>query len=353
PLPEYVIWLQSPLAGACAAAIIDRTHKNIYSNIWMELHQRATYQLWAEIEKRSSVELWKAIESELKSNVPPIERNLTHPIRTQIALQMETRFGPAWGPNYNQQMFSEEFWSGMTEYMKQQLSEVDLLTLEEMLSRNRFAWQAAGKISWYSGLGSHDAESLIFLDYANSSGFDLKDIRGLVALSRNCGWWWTFEDVCIITERPMNLFLDAEGRLHNDFGPSLEYADGWSIFSRHGSFVPERVIEFSSRKNLREIEREQNTEVRRHLIELYGLEQFLKDSEAVIIDEDECGSLYRRDLIADEPIVVVKVKNSTAEPDGTFRWYFLRVPPEISTAREAVAWTFGLNVNDYAPEVET
>ena len=32
--------------------------------------------------------------------------------------------------------------------------------------------------------------------------------------------------------------------------------------------------------------------------------------------------------------------NSTPEPDGTRRTYFLRVPPQMRTAREAVAWTF-------------
>ena len=39
---------------------------------------------------------------------------------------------------------------------------------------------------------------------------------------------------------------------------------------------------------------------------------------------------------------MVEVVNSTPEPDGSRKTYFLRVPPTIGTAREAVAWTFGL-----------
>ena len=50
---------------------------------------------------------------------------------------------------------------------------------------------------------------------------------------------------------------------------------------------------------------------------------------------------------------MVEVVNSTPEPDGTRKTYFLRVPPTTRTAREAVAWTFGLRADAYRPAVET
>ncbi len=50
---------------------------------------------------------------------------------------------------------------------------------------------------------------------------------------------------------------------------------------------------------------------------------------------------------------MVEVINATAEPDGGFRHYFLRVPPDTKTAREAVAWSFGLPSRNYAPEIES
>jgi hypothetical protein len=50
---------------------------------------------------------------------------------------------------------------------------------------------------------------------------------------------------------------------------------------------------------------------------------------------------------------MVEVLNSTPEPDGTRKTYFLRVPPNLRTAREAVAWTFGLAGSQYRPERET
>jgi hypothetical protein len=50
---------------------------------------------------------------------------------------------------------------------------------------------------------------------------------------------------------------------------------------------------------------------------------------------------------------MLEVVNSTPEPDGSFKRYWLRVPPQMQTAREASAWTFGLTSKEYEPLVET
>ena len=354
PLPEYVIWLTSPLAGAAAASILGRTRENVFSRTWSNPYQLMFDRMWRKAEMEDSISLWKGAEDELTREPLAVLRYIVEPIRTQIGLQMEARFGPTMGPPHAyQQMFTTETWETILDYLSPQLMDEDRIVLDQLRSRDTFAYQEAGKQSWYCGLGSHDAESLCFLDFVDKNWFPLPGIKGLVKLAEHCGWWWTFEDACIITSRPSVVHLNDDRKLHNDLGYAIEYPDGWGIYSRHGSFVPERVIEFSHRKNLEAIHREQNAEVRRHMIELYGLERYIKDAEAVKIDEDACGALYRRDSLIDEPIVVVKVKNSTPEPDGTYKYYFLRVPPEIDTARAAVAWTFGLTPDEYTPEVET
>jgi hypothetical protein len=72
-----------------------------------------------------------------------------------------------------------------------------------------------------------------------------------------------------------------------------------------------------------------------------------------LLNTDEYGKLWRLDQRDDEAIVMVEVVNSTAEPDGSFRDYWLRVPPTIKTAREAAAWTFDIPAKDYAPAIQT
>jgi hypothetical protein len=50
---------------------------------------------------------------------------------------------------------------------------------------------------------------------------------------------------------------------------------------------------------------------------------------------------------------MVEVVNSTPEPDGTSRTYWLRVPPQTRTARAGVAWTFGVDAAAYRPQRQT
>lgn len=113
--------------------------------------------------------------------------------------------------------------------------------------------------------------------------------------------------------------------------------------------------------SLKHIQDEENAELRRVLIERYGLSRYLLDSGAKRIAEDEFGELYRTEIEGDEPLVMVKVMNSTPEPDGSVKPYFLRVHPELRplrqdgsvgepqdiTAMNAVASTFGLTGAEY------
>ena len=50
---------------------------------------------------------------------------------------------------------------------------------------------------------------------------------------------------------------------------------------------------------------------------------------------------------------MIEVVNRTPERDGRFKRYWLRVPPTMRTAREAVSWTFNMPAELYGPEIET
>ncbi|MFI7697810.1 DUF6745 domain-containing protein [Nonomuraea sp. NPDC049480] len=192
-------------------------------------------------------------------------------------------------------------------------------------------------------LGQHDAPWLAAFD-----GLD-----GLKRVSESTGWWWPYERIAIVTARPVELHLDDLGRLHRADGPAMAYADGFALYAWHGMPVP---AEFgASMRNLtpERIRREDNAELRRVMLEHFGYDRYLAESGAKPLHKDETGVLWRIELPDDEPVTMVEVVNSTPEPDGTRRTYFLRVPPWVRRAREGVAWTFGVAEEDYQPERET
>lgn len=166
-------------------------------------------------------------------------------------------------------------------------------------------------------------------------------------------WFSFFENVCLVGMNPVELFLDEQLRLNNRDGAAATFADGWKMWAIDGARVPRRLSEDPASLTVDDISNAQNANIRRIMIDLYGASRYLEDSGSRLISKDEYGELYQQDLPDDEPLTMVRVKNSTMEPDGTFRYYFLRVPPNMMTAKEAVAWTFGLESGEYQPDVET
>lgn len=84
-----------------------------------------------------------------------------------------------------------------------------------------------------------------------------------------------------------------------------------------------------------------NAEVRRAVVEIVGYEKIVEDAET-LDDSETDGILLRIPLQGDEDIVLVHVKDPSTD-----REYFLRVPPEMKTARQARAWTFGFEPDEF------
>ena len=219
--------------------------------------------------------------------------------------------------------------------------------------------------------GQQDSYWIAYYLFAGEIGvsYSVKDsnlINLWSELAQSCLWWWPFERECIILERMNFIGKDENGRLHNLSGPAYSFRDGYGAYYVHGVHVPEYVIERPQEISVKKIDEEPNAEVGRVMIDQYGPSRFLIDAKAKVIHQDEFGILYRRDIRDDEPIVMVKVVNSTPALDGTRKEYYIRVDPQLRpllkdnkfgepqqmTAHNAIASTFGLRGKDYQPLFE-
>ena len=210
-------------------------------------------------------------------------------------------------------------------------------------------------------------------------------------LAKACHWFFPFENWCLLSRRPVKVEVDQLGRIHG----GVEYADGTGVFAHHGIVLPKEAVREPGWVTIDKIDKETNAEIKRAMIEIYGTGKYLMESGAREVQRDEYGVLYSK-RVGDETIMTVHVLNSTPEPDGTMtsdealktfvkpRWwderehagkkwksYFLAVHPELRplldpdvdgaelgqpqalTAHNAVASTFGMRGEEYAPELET
>jgi hypothetical protein len=162
--------------------------------------------------------------------------------------------------------------------------------------------------------------------------------------------YWLGSHEALLVRKPVILQYDERGRLHNANGPCLQYRDGWVFYAWHGVHVREKLIMHPEHVTRQEWMLEPNAEVRRVIQERLGMERFIELMGGRCIERGKRGNLIEIDL-GDDPERVahyVQVQDSSTQ-----RHYYLRVPPSITRADEAIAWTFGLNVRDYQPGQET
>ncbi|MER7536833.1 DUF6745 domain-containing protein [Streptomyces sp. NPDC097704] len=293
--PERVLWVDSPLAAVTLVrSLADRgrsVRDEVRTRPWAEERRR----LHDVLGPAGWADHWQATGARLWD----LTRNLADRIR-----------------------------AGVAEAADADAAEVRLLLLDAVLGQHDAAWLAA-----FDGHGVR--------------------LAGLATVAEHAGWWWPYENAVVICERPLELHRDEAGRLDRGDGPALAFRDGFALHAWRGMTVSAEFLAGLTGLTPERIRDEENAELRRVMLEYYGYDRYLAASGARHEHSDETGVLWRIELADDEDVVMVEVVNSTPEPDGTHRTYWLRVPPRTRTAREGVAWTFGLRPEAYEPLVQT
>ena len=177
-------------------------------------------------------------------------------------------------------------------------------------------------------------------------------LAGLWGLAQNASWILPHAHVCWLMEKPRLIRQDANGRLHSPDGPALLYGDGSKVYAWKGILIPAHLIEERNGIDVHGIEAEHDPQIRRCMIDIMTPQRFIEQSGAYRVAQDESGTLWRQRWWWDA-WAAVEVVNGTPEPDGTYKHYFLQVPPTVRTPREAVAWTYGLSKRHYRPSMRT
>ena len=149
----------------------------------------------------------------------------------------------------------------------------------------------------------------------------------------------------ILVPAPAFVNQDDRGNLHCDSGPAWSWADGFCGYALAGVSLPGWAVTGPIRAE--RIRTETNEEVRRVMLERFGLENYLRDLGAEVVHQDRDGAgMPRRLLLLDEEQYVEVVCPSTG------RVYLLSVPLNLFRCHDAVAWTFGMSPREYGPRIE-
>jgi hypothetical protein len=187
------------------------------------------------------------------------------------------------------------------------------------------------------------------------------------------------KDFCMVSDFPSVLKVDESNRPHCEDGPSHQWRDGWSVYHWHGFRLPDDkifVITHPEKITAELIDKEENAEVKRIMIERFGMDKYLSSGNAKLIDESiesatgNVRQLYQKEIQGPEETIkalFLKLIDATPQADGTRRQFIIPVHPECRpilhndtlgkeqelTALNAVASTFGLYGHEYCPQIET
>ena len=263
-------------------------------------------------------------------------------LRGQLGGQLRRQlWGQLWGQLGGQLwgQLGDQLWGQLGDQLRGQLRG----QLGGQLGLEISAWWDAYWLAYYTC-------ALPFADLEASPRLD-----ALATVCEEAGWWWPMHGAVVLTDRPTTINRDKEGRLHSGDGPTLAYADGYELYSWHGTRVPADLI---GGWTIPQIVAERNTEVRRCAVERMGWDVFLAEADATLVAEaDDPGNsphtlrLYDLpDYLDDafsEPARIVLCTNGSAERDGTRHRYGITVRKRFNDPVAAMADTYGVATEVY------
>jgi hypothetical protein len=315
--PGRIEWCDGPveLARSCAETGAAVAGDNVKATVVDEVLREAAYA----IDHALGREVRSQISSAFRSRPPnPVSVAVATAVTMSDPLQREHRFAP----------------------LRQLVHRLRGRTLPRWM-------QTSFRDSSFS---QHDAPPLGIFEYLREvCGLhrQTEKVMSLCRLASNIGWIIPHRRVCWIVDRHSVLATDDRGRLHNAKGPALKFGDGWAYYAWKGVRVPSWMIERPQEITASRIDRERDPVVRRCMIEIMTPERYIYEGNAMRVSEDETGVLWSKVWTSWDAWAAVEVINGTPEPDGTHRRYYLQVPPTVRTARQAVAWTYGLTELEY------
>jgi hypothetical protein len=297
-LPHYMFIWQDFIAQ----------HGELLALLWAQWQNAIFKQIWEQQEER-----WR--EQLLKLPVPD-------PL-TQIEEFLWTKLGEPLSPQL------EESFVELAERTK-------VRDWDEQIRQPFF--HAVGAVGLMSNIGRNMlASSVPTIDFCISvlnCNYDVRQWEALQGLVRECGLVVQLENICLVCDRPQVLRFNSRHRLHAEGTPAIEYADGYGIYVYEGVRLPKEYELPLEQWQSNWLLQEKNADLRRVLIQGIGYDRLCQELQAVELDAWREYSLIRIDSQVDvEPIYLLKmICPSTASIHAA------RVPPEITTAREAIRW---------------
>jgi len=163
--------------------------------------------------------------------------------------------------------------------------------------------------------------------------------RSFISHIKNLHLFIPFNGMVFHSDRPLEIHLDDDKRIHNQLGSGLLYRDSYSLYAFDGIIVDKKILDnCKDKKSANKILSLKNVEQRLVAIKYFGVENMLKKLKSKSRDKFKEYELLSVEIEGSRENLL-KMRNPS-EPKTHYEF----VPPEINTCQEAMAWRCGFKL---------
>jgi hypothetical protein len=314
----------------------------LYSQLDSQLYSQLDLQLYSQLDLQLRSQLYSQLDSQLYSQ---LDLQLRSQLRSQLYSQLYSQLDSQLYSQLDSQLDSQ-LYSQLRSQLYSQLDSQLYLQLRSQLGSQSFTYNSfSGQISVYW---------LAFYRFCNEIGVNYEDkdlnlLNQWVDIARSCFRWAPFEGICIISERPTNIHFDDQRRLHNEIDMAVKFSDGWGVYAWRGIRANELIIKNPEQITTKLIEEEQNSELRRVMLERYGFAKYFAEAGGELVDKrtvwGQPVELYRK-IIDGVEMGYLYVINGTEETDGSRHKFIIPCKIIDNDAERSVYGTYPELIDD-------
>ena len=257
--------LYSQLDSQLHIQLLSQLHSQLGNQLLSQLHSQLYSQLDSQLHRQLDSQLGSQLYSQLYSQ---LDSQLYSQLDSQLGSQLDSQLHRQLGSQLHRQLDSQlgsQLYSQLDSQLHRQLDSIEL----DFYSG--YYWTQCGNImSGYCAL----------YDYIDSELIKLKKGRKIWNLYKNiCSelhYFYIFNDFVFCSEKPIELHYNSKDQLHNEFGSSVRYNDGYSLYNLNGVIVSKEIVVTSADKlDPKLVITETNAEVRKEIVKKIGIQNVI------------------------------------------------------------------------------
>ncbi|MHA1303734.1 MAG: DUF6745 domain-containing protein [Candidatus Heimdallarchaeaceae archaeon] len=297
-------------------------NNEVRNEVYNEIRNEVSDEIYSEVENEIKNEVWAEVGNEVDNEVwAHVGYEVNSKVRSEIWNEVEI-----------------EVWNEVNSEVRNEVGDGNEVWNEirnEVKKHN---------ISYFSYLyGNLEASYFAYYSFINEVlGVQFKKQKqyDIYKETLKLHFIYPLKNICVLSERPIEIHRNGRGQLHADGKPAVKYAGGFELYRLNGVRVPKWLVMTPPGKiDAKKALEEKNVDVQREIIRKIGVERVLKAVNAKEIDvytHPEIGMTYKLYRLKLEEIDRKYLKFEHASMSGVY--YCQPVPPETEKAMHGLAW---------------